>query len=51
MKWISTYRETWQGNDKELAKKKAEEDKARMIKELKSRIEADSKKLAELVGE
>ena len=28
-----------------------EEDKAKMIKELKSRIEADSKKLAELEGE
>ncbi len=38
-------------SDKELADKKAEEDKARMIKELKARIETDSKKLAELVGE
>lgn len=37
-------------DDKELADKKAEEDKARMIKELKSRIEADSKKLVELEG-
>lgn len=38
-------------NDKELADKKAEEDKARMIEELKNRIEADQKKLAELEGE
>ena len=56
--------DTWQGdehdywdfedefylNDKELADKKAEEDKARMIKELKNRIEADTKKLVELEG-
>lgn len=38
-------------SDKELADKKAAEDKERMINELKSRIEADSKKLAELEGE
>lgn len=38
-------------DDKELTDKKAEEDKSRMVKELKSRIEADSKKLAELEGE
>ena len=35
-------------NDKELADKKAAEEKARMIKELKARIESDTKKLAEL---
>ena len=35
-------------DDKELADKKTAEDKTRMINELKSRIEADSKKLAEL---
>lgn len=37
-------------SDKELADKKAEEDKARAILELKSRIEADTKKLAELTN-
>lgn len=35
-------------NDKEMADKKAEEDKARMIEELKNQIEVASKKLAEL---
>lgn len=35
-------------SDKELADKKAEEDKARMIKELKNQIETASKKLVEL---
>lgn len=35
-------------SDKELAEKKAEEDKARMIDELRNRIEADQKRLAEL---
>ena len=42
------FEDEFYADDKELADKKAEEDKARMIKELKSRIEADSKKLAEL---
>ena len=45
------FEDNFYSDDKELADKKAEEDKARMIKELKSRIEADSKKLAELEGE
>lgn len=45
------FEDEFYADDKELADKKAEEDKARMIKELKSRIEADSKKLAELEGE
>ena len=45
------FEDEFYASDKELADKKAEEDKARMIKELKSRIEADSKKLAELEGE
>lgn len=44
------FEDEFYADDKELADKKAEEDKARMIKELKSRIEADSKKLAELEG-
>lgn len=42
------FEDEFYASDKELADKKAEEDKARMINELKSRIEADSKKLAEL---
>lgn len=42
------FEDEFYADDKELADKKAEEDKAKMIKELKSRIEADSKKLAEL---
>lgn len=42
------FEDEFYADDKELADKKAEEDKTRMIKELKSRIEADSKKLAEL---
>ena len=37
-------------SDKELADKKAEEDKSRMIEELKNRIEADQKRLDELEG-
>lgn len=37
--------------DRELAEKKEKERKEREIIELKARIEADSKKLAELVGE
>lgn len=37
--------------DRELAEKKEKERKEREIVELKARIEADSKKLAELVGE
>lgn len=45
------FEDEFYASDKKLADKKAEEDKARMIKELKNRIEADSKKLAELVGE
>ena len=45
------FEDEFYASDKELAEKKAEEDKARTNKELKSRIEADSKKLAELVGE
>ena len=61
-KIVHVIKDTWHGDEhdywefedefyassKELADKKAEEDKAKMIKELKSRIEADSKKLAEL---
>ena len=61
-KIVHVIKDTWHGDEhdywefedefyassKELADKKAEEDKSRMIKELKSRIEADSKKLAEL---
>lgn len=42
------FEDEFYADDKELADKKAAEDKKRMIKELKSRIEADSKKLAEL---
>lgn len=38
-------------NDKELADKKKEEDREREIAELRNRIEADQKKLAELEGE
>lgn len=38
-------------SDEELAEKKREEDKKRMIKELKNRIEEDMKKLKELEGE
>ena len=63
-KIVHVVKDTWNGDehdywefedefyasDKELADKKAEEDKARMIKELKRRIEADSKKLAELTS-
>lgn len=45
------FEDDFYASDKELGEKKAEEDKARMIKELKARIEADNKKLAELVGE
>lgn len=44
------FEDEFYASEKELADKKAEEDKARMIKELKSRIEADTKKLAELKG-
>ena len=61
-KIVHVIKDTWHGDEhdywefedefyasnKELTDKKAEEDKARMIKELKSRIEADIKKLAEL---
>ena len=57
--------DTWQGdehdywdfedefymNDKELADKKAEEDRLRKIEELKNQIETASKKLKELVGD
>lgn len=45
------FEDKFYADDNELADKKAEEDKARMIKELKNRIEAESKKLAELEGE
>ena len=38
-------------DDKELADKKAEEDRLREIKELKNQIETASKKLKELVGD
>ena len=38
------------GSDKELADKKAEEDRLRKIEELKNQIETASKKLAELEG-
>ena len=38
-------------SDKELADKKAEEDRLREIKELKNQIETASKKLKELVGD
>lgn len=58
-------KDTWQGDehdywdfeddfykdDKELADKKAEEDRLREIKELKNQIETASKKLAELEGD
>ncbi len=56
-KWNGEEHDYWDfedefyASDKELEEKKAKEDKARMIKELKNRIEVDSKKLAELVGE
>lgn len=42
------FEDEFYASNKKLADKKAEEDKKRMIKELESRIEADSKKLAEL---
>lgn len=45
------FEDEFYASDKELADKKAAENKERMINELKSRIEADSKKLAELEGE
>lgn len=45
------FEDEFYANDKELADKKVAEEKTRMIKELKRRIEADSKKLAELEGE
>ena len=58
-------KDTWQGDehdywdfedefymsDKELADKKAEEDRLRKIEELKNQIETDSKKLKELMGD
>lgn len=44
------FEDEFYASDKELADKKAEEDKIRMIEELKNRIEADQKKLAELEG-
>ena len=37
--------------DKELAKKKENEDREREIEELKNRIEADQKRLKDLEGE
>lgn len=45
------FEDKFYASDKELADKKAEEDKERMIEELKNRIEADQKKLAELESE
>lgn len=42
------FEDEFYASDKELADKKAEEDKARMIEELRNRIESDQKKLAEL---
>ena len=45
------FEDEFYASDKELADKKAKEDKARMIEELKNRIEADQKKLVELEGE
>lgn len=44
------FEDKFYASDKELADKKAEEDKARMIEELKNRIAADQKMLAELEG-
>ena len=44
------FEEEFYASEEEIADKKAEEDRIRTIKELKSRIEADSKKLAELEG-
>ena len=38
-------------NDKELAEKKEKEDRKREIDELKSRIEADRKRLSEMESE
>lgn len=45
------FEDEFYASDKELADKKAVEEKTRMINELKRRIEAESKKLAELEGE
>lgn len=45
------FEDEFYADDKELADKKATEEKTRMIEELKRRIESDSKKLAELEGE
>lgn len=42
------FEDEFYASDKELADKKEKEDKERLITELKNRIEADSKKLAEL---
>ena len=42
------FEDAFYASDKELADKKAEEEKLRMIEELKRRIEADTKKLEEL---
>lgn len=45
------FEDAFYADDKELADKKAIEERERMIKELKNRIKADSKKLAELESE
>lgn len=45
------FEDEFYADDKELADKKATEEKTRMIEELKRRIESDSNKLAELEGE
>ena len=64
-KILHTMRDTWQGDehdywnfedefymsDKELADKKVEEERQMIIKQLKNRIEADTKRLAELEQE
>lgn len=45
------FEDEFYANDKELAEKREKERRKREIIELKARIEADTKKLAELVGE
>ena len=45
------FEDEFYANDKELAEKREKEHREREIMELKARIEADSKKLAELEGE
>lgn len=54
--WYGDEHDYWEfedefyASDKELADKKREEDRVREIEELKNRISADSKRLAELTG-